>query len=73
MDTLVFNTIAGWDLGLHVDRTGHEDIKIWYERGAGGISEWVFLSDDIAEAMAQAAITGPLFASVAEEARQLDG
>lgn len=73
VDTLVLNTIAGWDLGLQVDRKGHQDIKIWYERGAGGISEWMFMSDDIAEALAQAAVTGPLFAYVQEEARQLDG
>lgn len=57
------------DHGLQVDRTGHEDVKIWYELDAGPISQWVFTSDDILAALAKAGVTGPIAYHVPEVSR----
>lgn len=68
VDTLVLQGF--WtSLGLQVDRTGHEDVKVWYEHDAGGISQWVFVSDDVMRALAAAGVTGPLADHVPEVAR----
>lgn len=48
-------------LGIKLDRTGYEDVHIWHERNADRMSNWVFMSDHLVDAMRKANIPDMMY------------
>ncbi len=54
-------------LGIKLDRTGHTDINIWHEDNADQMSGWVFMSDELANAMRSSDITNLKYDHIEED------
>ncbi|MGO4716274.1 imm11 family protein [Bradyrhizobium sp. 2TAF24] len=54
-------------LGIKLDRSGHTDIHIWHEDNADHMSSWVFMSDELADAMRAADITNLKYEHIEED------
>jgi hypothetical protein len=54
-------------LGIKLDRTGHTDIHIWHEGNASQMSGWVYISDELADAMRAADITNLKYEHIEED------
>ena len=54
-------------LGIKLDRTGHTDIHIWHEDNASQMSSWVFISNELADAMSAADITDLKYEHIEED------